>query len=50
MKINKLLTNSDKELLGAFSISHDIYKDERGYFYESWNKSKFDELAQISRG
>ena len=33
---------------GCFIIQPQIFKDERGYFYESFNQAKFEELTHLS--
>jgi len=35
---------SKTDLEGIYIITPDIYEDDRGYFFESYNKSKFDAL------
>ena len=45
MKIIKLKTSLGNLLDGPLLITPEIYFDERGLFYESWNKSKFDEFV-----
>ena len=37
--------NTDLE--GVFLITPKIYKDPRGYFYESFNKGKFEKIAKL---
>jgi dTDP-4-dehydrorhamnose 3,5-epimerase len=34
-------------LEGAFEIIPDVYKDERGYFFEAYNKAKFREATGL---
>lgn len=36
---------TETELKGCFIIEPTIFKDERGYFFESFNKQKFNELT-----
>ncbi len=43
MIINKLETNKGNVLNYVFLIKPEIYFDERGFFYESWNSKKFNE-------
>ena len=43
MKITNLKTNKDLFFKNIKIIEPKIHKDERGYFYESWNKKKFHE-------
>jgi dTDP-4-dehydrorhamnose 3,5-epimerase len=33
---------------GCFIIQPQLFKDERGYFYESFNQAKFEELTHLS--
>ena len=42
MKIKKLKNSKQKIVEGPLEIIPDIFKDERGYFLETWNKSNFD--------
>ena len=42
MKINKLKTNKDNFFDSIKVIHPEIFSDNRGYFYESWNKRKFN--------
>ena len=44
MKIKDLISNKGKILIGPKIITPTIFNDERGYFYESWNQSTFDEI------
>jgi dTDP-4-dehydrorhamnose 3,5-epimerase len=30
---------------GLFALEPDVFEDERGYFFESWNRSKFKEYG-----
>ena len=43
MEVNDLISNKGNILIGPKIIKPTIFNDERGYFYESWNQSKFDE-------
>ena len=38
----------ETHLKGCFVITPQVFKDERGYFFESFNKSKFEELTNAS--
>ena len=38
MNIKKLKNNYGEYLDGPLIIYPNVYEDERGYFYESWNK------------
>ena len=35
----------ETKLKDCFIIEHDIFKDNRGYFFESFNQSKFEDLT-----
>ena len=48
-KIN-LKTNKNNSLDGVFLIKPAIFSDNRGYFYESWNDDKFNEMVYDYRG
>ena len=37
-------TFEGKYIEGPLIITPNIYLDERGFFYESWNKESFDNL------
>ena len=45
-KIN-LKTNKNNSLDGVFLIKPEIFSDNRGYFYESWNEDKFNEKISL---
>ena len=38
---------SETELKGCFIIEPQIFSDERGYFFESFHKDKFQQLTNI---
>ena len=42
MKIQSLKNEQGVEFEGLLLITPDKYKDQRGFFYESWNKKIFD--------
>ena len=42
MKIQSLKNDKGVEFEGLLLITPDKYKDQRGFFYESWNKKVFD--------
>ena len=44
MKFSSLKTNNNLNIAGSFIISPRIISDERGFFFESWNQLKFDEI------
>jgi dTDP-4-dehydrorhamnose 3,5-epimerase len=37
-------SNKGNYITDLYLTTPDIFKDERGYFYESWNKKKFQEM------
>tara|TARA_B100000242_G_C42870882_1_gene404167 strand:- start:146 stop:736 length:591 start_codon:yes stop_codon:yes gene_type:complete len=42
MKIKKLFNTNDELIEGPLLIEPEIFHDERGYFFESWNQKKFN--------
>ena len=42
MKLDKLKTNKGKFFDDVIIIKPEIFKDNRGLFYESWNKKNFN--------
>jgi len=48
MKANSIYDLFGYELKGLKLISNEIYEDNRGFFYESWNQQKFDEILDMS--
>ena len=42
MQIQKLKSKEGIEFQGLFILDPEIFDDERGFFYESWNKNDFD--------
>jgi len=42
MKITNLKTKENLEIIGPKLITPDLFKDERGFFFESWNKALFE--------
>ena len=44
MEFSPLKTNDDFIIEGSFIIIPRIIGDERGFFFESWNQLKFDEI------
>ena len=46
MEIKYLKTNKGKILNGPVLIKPKVFKDERGFFFESWNKKKFNEILK----
>ena len=45
MNLNSLKTIEDIEIDGPLLISPRIFEDNRGFFYESWNKESFFKLT-----
>ncbi len=45
MKSKNLKSNKSRIISGPFEIFPDLYKDSRGYFYESWNQKSFNKLV-----
>ena len=43
MEIKHLSSNKGNILEGVYMIKPKIYEDERGFFYESWNQSSFND-------
>ena len=37
-------SNKGNYIRDLYLTTPDIFKDERGYFYESWNRKKFQEM------
>ena len=48
MEKKKLKSNRGNYLDGVLSITPNVFEDDRGYFYESWNKKKFNEITQTT--
>ena len=46
MEIRNLKTNLGNEINGPKLIKPNIYKDSRGFFYESWNQKKYNEVLE----
>ena len=44
MKAEQLLSFHGEYLFGPLLIKPNIFGDERGFFYESWNQSSWDQL------
>ena len=45
MKIEKIVSNKGNTFKGPLLIKPDLFIDERGVFFESWNKKLFDEVT-----
>ena len=46
MEKKKLKSNKGNYLDGVLLITPNVFEDDRGYFYESWNKKNFNEITQ----
>ena len=46
MEINPLKTKKNEEIKDLFLLRPTLHNDSRGYFYESWNQKKFQELTE----
>jgi len=46
MKVDELTTSKGKTLLGPLLITPDLFEDERGFFFESWNKRVWEKLLR----
>lgn len=46
MEIKKLFTKNNIEIKGPLLIIPEIFKDSRGFFYESWNLRKFNKTVE----
>lgn len=46
MQVNNIISNKSELILGPLEIVPNLFKDERGYFFESFNQKKFDQLTQ----
>ena len=44
MKFTKLTNSRGEEIEGPIIITPNVFNDERGYFYESWNEKKFNTI------
>tara|TARA_B100000212_G_scaffold207834_1_gene156882 strand:+ start:4942 stop:5526 length:585 start_codon:yes stop_codon:yes gene_type:complete len=48
MQAKKLKSNKGNNLDGVLKIIPKVFKDERGFFYESWNKKVFDKISKTN--
>ena len=48
MEKKQLRSNKGNYLDGVLLITPNVFEDNRGYFYESWNKKKFNEITQTT--
>lgn len=44
IKVQNFKTNLNKNLKDIFLLTPDIFFDERGFFYESWNENKLNKI------
>ena len=44
MKVQRLSTVKDMLIDGPLLLTPEVYKDERGYFYELWNQRNFNHI------
>ena len=44
MKKKKPKSNKGNYLDGVLLITPNVFEDERGYFYESWNQKNFNQM------
>ncbi len=44
VEFKQLKTSQGKEIKGPLLIKPRIFEDERGFFYESWNKTDFEKI------
>ena len=43
MQVEQLHTSSGQLVAGPLLITPQVFGDDRGFFYESWNQRRFDE-------
>ena len=48
MQKKKLKSNKGNYIDGLLLITPNVYEDERGFFYESWNKKNFNEVLKTN--
>ena len=48
MKVEQLHTSSGQLVAGPLLITPQVFGDDRGFFYESWNQRRFDEAVGAS--
>ena len=48
MAIEQLRTASGALMEGPLLITPQVFGDDRGFFYESWNQRRFDEAVGVS--
>jgi len=44
IKYEKLFTNSGEEIQGPLLLTPELFIDERGFFFESWNKKNWEDI------
>tara|TARA_B100001250_G_scaffold241296_1_gene207322 strand:+ start:2796 stop:3368 length:573 start_codon:yes stop_codon:yes gene_type:complete len=45
MRKQKVISNFSKVIDGPLILQPDVFSDERGFFFESWNRRNFDEIT-----
>ena len=45
MQVEQLHTSSGQLVAGPLLITPQVFGDDRGFFYESWNQRRFDEAV-----
>ena len=45
MKTEELFTENNLVIKGPLLIKNNVFEDNRGFFKESWNQAKFDEIV-----
>ncbi len=48
MKIETLTNSQGSQLIGPMLITPDLFKDDRGFFFESWNQLRWNESMGLS--
>ena len=48
MLIEKINNNLKQEISGPLVLKPDIYTDQRGYFFETWNQRIFNEVFKLN--
>ena len=50
MQVERLRSVQDQQVEGPLLITPQVFGDQRGFFYESWNQRPFDEGVGLSTG
>ena len=48
MKTKKIKSNKGNYIDGVLLITPKVFEDQRGFFYESWNKKEFNEITKTN--